>query len=177
MAGGPDTLSRKDHRKFKSDAEFQMAPMIDVVFQLLIFFFCVTTFAKIQSEQGILLATALSAEKLERGERTIVVNVREDGAMFVSGREMTESELEEFLKKRVDEWGMDFDVVIRSDKDSRYGATKDVFRTCAQAGVVHVKLGVESREHEDKKEYLLDPYTNTYISAEEGMNTPTNPED
>jgi len=161
-------MAKHSSRKFKEDVEFQMAPMIDVVFQLLIFFFCVTTFAKIQSEEGILLATARSAETLKKDETSLVVNVRNDGVIKVNGEAVTVPALENFLKDLVEQKGSkSFEVIIRSDRKSKYGSTKDVFRACARAGCVFVKLGVEKPDDEKQRSFLLDPTTGEEITMEE----------
>ena len=60
-------------------------------------------------------------------------------------------------------------MVIRSDRKSKYGATKDVFRACARAQCVWVKLGVEMPDDAKKEEFLLDPYTGETITLEEAM--------
>lgn len=159
----------KRHKQFTEDAQFQMAPMIDVVFQLLIFFLTVSSFAKVQSEEGVMLATALSADKLEKGENSLVVNVLRSGVIKVNGKEMTMETLEDYLKRIKDKIGAtSFEVIIRSDRASKYGATKDVFRACARAGAVFIKLGVEKPEVTEEG-FILDPYTGEMITLNEGL--------
>lgn len=159
----------KRHKQFTEDAQFQMAPMIDVVFQLLIFFLVVSSFARVQSEEGVMLATALSADKLEKGENSLVVNVLRNGTIKVDGKVWTMETLENYLRLVKDKIGeTSFEVIIRSDRGSKFGATKDVFRACARAGAVYVKLGVEKLEETDEG-YLLDPYTGERLTLEESI--------
>ena len=160
-------MSKRRPRGFSEDTEFQMAPMIDVVFLLLIFFFCVTTFSQIE-RSDILLATALSSDTLERDETSLVVNVHRNGAIKVHGREMTMESLTDYLTRLVEKRGSNaFEVIIRSDRKSRYGDTKDVFRACARSGCVYIKLGVEKPDQDSKKKYLLDPFSGEYQYEDE----------
>jgi biopolymer transport protein ExbD len=159
-------MAKKNRVSFE-EGQFQMAPMIDVVFQLLIFFLTVSTFARAQSEEDIMLATAQSADKLEKGENSLVVNVLRNGKIKVNGKEMTTETLESYLRRVKEKIGeKSFEVIIRSDRNSKYGATKDVFRACARSGAVFVKLGVEKPET-DKKGIVIDPATGETITDEE----------
>jgi biopolymer transport protein ExbD len=161
-------MAKKNRISFE-EAQFQMAPMIDVVFQLLIFFLTVSTFARAQSEEDIMLATAQKADKLEKGENSLVVNVLRNGKIKVNGKEMTMETLESYLRRVKDKIGeKSFEVIIRSDRNSKYGATKDVFRACAKSGAVFVKLGVEKPE-ENSQGVLVDPSTGERMTDEEYM--------
>ena len=75
---------RKDRFGLSGEVHFQMAPLIDVVFLLLIFFICVTNFDKVERED-LRLAYAETADEYKKGADTVVVQVRPDGTISVPG--------------------------------------------------------------------------------------------
>ena len=74
---------------------FEMAPMIDIVFLLLIFFFCVSRFHEKESDETIQLAIAQSVKQLKIDNNTMLVNVRQDGTVVLSGQLLTDRDVVE----------------------------------------------------------------------------------
>jgi len=69
-----------------------LTPMIDVVFQLLIFFMVATTFLDPEKEIGIELPEATSGVASEEAEE-LIINIFADGRIVLSGREIPSDDL------------------------------------------------------------------------------------
>ncbi len=65
---------------------FNMTPMIDVTFQLIIFFMLVTDMAQREMEELRLPRAARAVKERFADESLLVVNVRADGSVYIQGR-------------------------------------------------------------------------------------------
>ena len=134
--------------RFKREEEeeeiaFQMAPMIDVVFQLIIFFMCVTTLSKLVVAEDIRLPLAeYSREK--KGIVEVVVNVYPDGTISILPYEYQVEELPSFFESaKVDG---QLKVYIRGDKNTDFKEIVKVMDACAQADIWDVSFATYQEE-------------------------------
>ena len=74
---------RDYHSQAPSDLE--LAPMIDVVFLLLIFFITSWQFARFERDMDISVPAAEQTENSKQTVGEIILNVREDGAVVLNG--------------------------------------------------------------------------------------------
>lgn len=65
---------------------FQMAPMIDVVFQLLIFFMCASSFFGIEAQLNINLPTVATTVPTKIAEE-VIINILSDGSIMVNEKQ------------------------------------------------------------------------------------------
>ncbi len=79
--------------------EINLAPLIDVVFLLLIFFMVTTTFSK-ESQIRVQLPDATSAEKPVAAENTLIIQISELGEYAVQGT--TDDEPRQLLNQRLE---------------------------------------------------------------------------
>ncbi len=78
----------------EGEEPYNLVPLTDMVFNLLIFFMCATTFAQIEKEMTVQLPhTTASFRPLSAPPRQLIINVREDGAAVVAGRNCDPKEL------------------------------------------------------------------------------------
>ncbi len=118
-------------------AELELAPMIDVVFLLLIFFIVTWQFARFERDMDISVPAAEEAEKLDRQKGEIIVNVREDGSIILNGRTVTEPELLSKLKTISDVYP-DQAVILRGASDANFQAIINVLDQIKKAGIWNV---------------------------------------
>lgn len=111
-----------------------LAPLIDMVFLLLIFFLVATTFQQSEREMQILLPEAESAAPITMSLREIVINVAADGSIVVGGATRTTEELRELVAQAV-ESNPDQKVSVRADRGVAYGLVASVLDACKSAGV------------------------------------------
>src|SRR5258707_290389 len=101
-------------------------PMIDIVFNLLVFFMLSATF--MQEEQGleVQLRRVAAATPLTDAPEELSVQVGADGRMVVGGRELTGVELVAKLKAAVANYP-DQSVAVRGHRQAPYEAVVRVF--------------------------------------------------
>ena len=128
---------------------FNMTPMIDVVFLLIIFFLVSSHLVRQDTQvelEEVSLPQAHSGQRAEQDQiRRVVVNVLPDqesgGRIIVGGRPMPSRELGELIAygKRA---GHHLEVRIRSDRQVPYRVVEPVMIACARAGVWRVTFAV-----------------------------------
>lgn len=111
-----------------------MTPMIDCVFNLLIFFLVATTFHQAEREMQIALPFAASAGPVSATLREIVINVDESGRIIVSGKTIDAESLRTLVKDAVAA-NPEQKVTVRGDRNASYGAVVAVLDVCKGAGV------------------------------------------
>src|SRR5690606_26784166 len=79
-------------------ADLELAPMVDVVFQLLIFFIVTWQFARFERDMDISVPAAEQAANKDRQAGEIIINVRKDGTVVLNGLVTGESDLLAKLK-------------------------------------------------------------------------------
>ena len=128
---------------------FNMTPMIDVVFQLIIFFLVsshlVQQDTQMESEE-LNLPKAESGQPTEEDQvRRVVVNVVPDpesgGHFVVGGRPMNSEELRKLIRygKQADR---QMEVRIRADRTVPYRVVEPLMVACARSGIWKVTFAV-----------------------------------
>src|SRR5574340_262205 len=77
---------------------FDLTPMIDCVFQLLIFFLVATRFAEEERELDVMLPDASEAQALTAKPRELFINIDQDGRYFVTGKIVSLNEVDQILE-------------------------------------------------------------------------------
>ena len=127
----------------KSDAiQFQLAPMIDVVFLLLCFWVVMSLYSQWESEVPITLPTAATGENPQRLQGEIIINVFEDGRYVVNGRELGSEALGELLL-RVSDLFPGQPVVVRGDQGTDYRHIMDVVDRCRRADIFNISFATQ----------------------------------
>lgn len=124
----------------------QLAPLIDILLLLLLFFIITMNFAKQETE--IEIAVPAAEEGKVNEDRTygeIVINVKKDGAITMEGQTLTEDQL---LKKLqlIASVHKDQAVILRSDENSLYKFTINVLDVCQKAGIWNVSFATRPPE-------------------------------
>ena len=124
----------------EGEEPYNLVPLTDMVFNLLIFFMCATTFAQIEKEMSVQLPhTTASFRPLSAPPRQLIINVREDGAAVVAGRTCNAAELADVLTSAIAK-DATTSVIVRADERTimRYFAA--VAGTCRRAGVGETRI-------------------------------------
>lgn len=118
-------------------AELELAPMIDVVFLLLIFFIVTWQFARFERDMDISVPAAEEAENTDRQIGEIIVNVRSDGSIILNGRDVSEPELLTKLQS-ISEAYPDQAVILRGSSDTDFQSIINVLDQIKKAGIWNV---------------------------------------
>ncbi len=126
--------------------EIDMTPMIDVTFQLIIFF--IVTFKINESfKQDIELEDAKHGMLLKETRGAMIVEVDRKGAISMYNCGMSEAYFKHIVTQRFKNSG-DFPVMIRADKRTKHSDVRKVMDICSSIGIWKINfLGIqESKE-------------------------------
>jgi biopolymer transport protein ExbD len=122
---------------------FNMTPMIDVVFQLIIFFLLSSHLAKQETHLELPLPIAASGQAAAADDRPrLTVNVLADGTLLVGGRTIEPPDLAALLLERKNEHGDALEVRIRSDRSVPYQFVEPILLACTQVGLWKISFAV-----------------------------------
>ena len=117
-----------------------VAPLIDIVFILLIFFVVTTTFAR---DLGVDVERPTAGTANELAANIVRVAVGRSGEFAVDGRPTSSWRLEAELQDRLNQ-NAEKSVLIVADRSVDAQSLVDVMDTCRQAGARDVAISVES---------------------------------
>jgi biopolymer transport protein ExbD len=143
MAGSTATIDRKTGTmRFRAvtrleKTELQLAPMIDIVFLLLIFFLITWSYARFETELDISVPAAEQGATPERQVGEIIVNVNAAGEIFVNSVKQTDAELLEKLNRLV-RFRDNQAVILRGDGAVPYDQIVKVLDICYSAKIRNV---------------------------------------
>ncbi len=122
-------------RTRKSRLSMDLAPLIDVVFQLLVFFMLTSSFAN--PAMKLVLPQASAAGQMEQED--IVITIDRDGQVFLNDRKMAleslRPELQKLLAAREDQ-----SVHVKGDQQMPYKFFIQVMDLAKQAGATQVNI-------------------------------------
>ena len=114
-----------------------MAPMIDVIFLLLIFFVSTSVFHKLEAELNVSIPIAEEAEIKMRTPYKIIINVEKNGVIVLNQKRYNSASLTEQLKKMAAVSSMDT-VIIRGDAEAPHQYIINVLNACKAAGIWNI---------------------------------------
>jgi biopolymer transport protein ExbD len=129
-------------KRAQEEPGFQMAPMIDCVFLLLIYFMCVSSFHQLESIESIQLPVADQSRAAEGAEPRLSINIKPDGAIVMNQGIYEPEQLADVLSKT----GIKQTIVIRADKAVPHSRVLDVLSACAAAGIWDISFATYQEE-------------------------------
>ena len=128
-------------REEEDNFAFDMTPMIDVVFLLIIFFMVSTVFVDFSRKMDINLPTSKSSA-IDESTKTLEVEMSKDKKIFLAGKRLTLLGLETTLAK------MEFkdkkpSAIIRADKSLPYGDVIQVMGLLQKKGIPDISVAVK----------------------------------
>ena len=130
---------RRKRLREPEEASIDLTPMLDVTFNMLIFFIVTTSFVK---EAGIEVnrPVAVTAERQERG--SILVAITESGQVWIDKRNVDVRSVRANIERLRAE-NPQAGVVIQADEDSKNGILVQVMDAAREAGVFDVSIAAE----------------------------------
>ena len=118
-----------------------MTPMIDVVFQLIIFFVVTAAMQSKAMESNVRMAMAPNGPVEEvKDPRTVTVDVIADGRIQIMKTTISEGQLLTILNNARKTSGQSTPVVIRGDLVTKHEAIKRVMDICGKAGLWKIRF-------------------------------------
>ncbi|MCX8238388.1 MAG: biopolymer transporter ExbD [Akkermansiaceae bacterium] len=134
-------------------ASFQLAPMIDIVFLLLIFFLVTYQITEQEKDLEVSVPTTTEGSQEARVANEIVVNLTSEGRITISGEVYTKDELRQKLERIVkaselaNAGGADQQPVrIRADRDGKNQQLLEVLDEIQKAGIWNIGFATRSPE-------------------------------
>jgi biopolymer transport protein ExbD len=124
--------------KFKKDQallSLSLTPLIDVVFQLLLFFIVATRFADEDREMIVPLPDASEAKPITYVPQELFININHDGQYFVGGKTVDEIELEDILRRAAVNNPANQSVRIHADRRVKFQAVVTAVNLCKRTGI------------------------------------------
>lgn len=125
--------------RFKRHVQFEkghldMAPLIDCIFLLLIFFLLTSNFI-FQPGIKINLPKAVTSEVIQ--ENTIVITVTSDNRFYLNETPITFAELKDKLKHTA---AKNKPILIKSDRDVALGKIVTIWDFCRDIGITQINI-------------------------------------
>jgi biopolymer transport protein ExbD len=125
-------------RRLKTSAQIDMTPLIDVVFQLVIFFMITSVF-KVAPGINVDLPTSTSAQTVKTNEMRILA-VSED-EIYVNKNRSSLKGLPLILKKNTEgKKPEEMRAILEADKETTYQLVVSILDVCRKTGVSNVSL-------------------------------------
>ncbi len=116
----------------------QLAPLVDVLFLLVIFFAVTFQYAKEEQVMDVSVPAAEEGkEKESRNVGEIIINIKKDGEVIVNGQKFSTDELLVKLQNIVKLY-KDQAVILRGDEITDYAHVIKVLDTCQKAGIWNI---------------------------------------
>ena len=155
-------------KRDSSGCDVNMTPMIDVVFQLIIFFVVTLNMAEakdptVRLELAAHGSDAKEAKANAAGTTTsaYIIDVNQKGDISVSGMRVTPENIRQTLRRRLKRQGGTFEVWIRGDGMARHEYISKVMDICSEEGIGRVTFlaiqGDEGVRTDPQKAYLTNP--------------------
>jgi biopolymer transport protein ExbD len=128
-------------------AEPNLVPLLDLVFQLIMFFMICVNFVSEQVNEDIKLPVAQSARPMDKGEVDVLfLNLDQTGKVMVPGQQLTTlGEKQHYLHQEYDDRKRRFGqvhtvVIVRADRNASYGQLFELLHLCKQAGYQKLQI-------------------------------------
>lgn len=124
---------------------FQIAPFVDILLFLLVFFIMSWNFSRTEAELDVKVPSAREGQESKRPVGEVILNVKRDGSVVMNRRAMNAAELEETLT-RIAKLYPDQAVVLRGDQDVEYKHIVDALDVCRAANIWNVAFATSKPE-------------------------------
>jgi biopolymer transport protein ExbD len=136
----------------EEDPEFQIAPMIDILLVLLVFFMSISSTEVLQVSKGVTLPVAKDAkpaDKNTKGQTIINVmwaTINNAGSIEIDNKQFAQADQMLGILQANAKANPAMRIVIRADRNVRYEYLKQVMMTAGKAGVGKVTFSVVDKD-------------------------------
>ena len=128
-------------KKIKEESGVNMTPMIDVVFQLIIFFVCTAQLERQAIDESIRLSMSPNGPLVEtKDPREVVIEIDDRGRISIARNYMNDLFLRNLLRNVVISHGQTTPVIIRASGKTKHEDVRKVMDACSYAGLWKVSF-------------------------------------
>jgi len=131
------------HKVIQEPMNLQLAPFIDVILFLLVFFLLTWNISRYEAELSVSLPVAEEAETSTRMPGEILINVDKIGNIIVNRKKLQPAELREILTAITADF-KDQAVILRADKSTEYQNVIRVIDICRAANVWNIAFTADN---------------------------------
>lgn len=130
------------------EVPLDMTPMIDCVFQLMIFFIVTFKLDADMIDEKIVLARAPNGPAIEQKiPGTVIVEVTGRGVFKIGGAVMNDEVLYRMIKQAANRIGSNnIQILLRADSNSRHVYVKRALDACTRAGVWRIQFAAMKKK-------------------------------
>src|SRR4029453_13987808 len=126
------------------DMGFQIAPMVDVVFVLMLFFMACAGSQQVEKELNVNLPAGAASGTSTK--KPIIIDISSDGLVSINNQSYGQpsdknlSALYDWLKNTIETFGSEDPVIIRPSPDAKHERIIQVLNAAARAQVKHLSF-------------------------------------
>ena len=132
-------MAKHRHKGSHEGCEIDMTPMIDVVFQLIIFFIVTIKMEQDENPDIVLAKAEYGPVIKEEDPRTMVVEISQRGWISIHGAQLTRQKFRDIMLGRLERHGA-FPVLIRGDQRARHEDIRAVMDICTDLGIWRINF-------------------------------------
>ena len=122
---------------------FQLAPMVDIMFLLLIFFMVSSIYYQLERNLEVTVPQAESGVESGRQTGELIVNVDKSGSYYINNIKMSIEGVEEILRDVAGKHDQTQPIIIRCDKESPHKYFVRVFDIVQKLEIGDVRIATE----------------------------------
>ena len=125
--------------------KFNITPLIDIVFLLIIFFLAASHFARSETEAQIDLPIAQPDRDQKNGiPKRLVITVTQAEQYLIGMQQADLNAIEQRIIQGVAEYGNRFEVRLRGDRSVAFRLIEPLLVTCTRQGITEINFAVEA---------------------------------
>jgi biopolymer transport protein TolR len=133
-------------RSRESGVRFNITPLIDICFNLIVFFSLASLAVKKEAAATVVLPQASKVDAHDRDSaRRLVITVNAARRIFVAGEEIARNDVDRLVSERAGDNPSACEVRVRADERVPYGDIKPLILACARHGVTNLKFAVRGQ--------------------------------
>ncbi len=129
----------------RQEPDIQLAPLVDIVFLLLVFFLVATTYLDEEKDLTLVLPRVSAGEESRPKLDRLLVNVRTDGTVFLGERQIGREDLYRALVE-ARRANPAVPVILRGDRSASHGQIVGVLSICRRARIRNVAIAVQHEQ-------------------------------
>ena len=135
---------QRTRRRTEEEVTFQLTPMIDMTFLLLIFFMVTARLTDQKVSVPLDLPLSENAVDPDSQDNREIINIDANGVFYIGDQSAREGELKAYLLERFKNHPP-LRIYVRADRKARSEQTKKLVRMATEAGATHVIVGTLNR--------------------------------